>query len=135
MTKNNRVQKSGEGSMNRNHGKNQNDKSTRSQLKAFLKIKHASQNKHAIKASFKDSKGNDIKELIYAFHDGYPAEFHFEVEKQLFKLGDCYNLFKIRKWKVLGQIRGRALKGRRKKYWYDIVKGTRNHGAGDSNAR
>jgi hypothetical protein len=97
---------------NRNHGRNQVQKTMTSQSKAILKIKHAHQSEHMIEASFKNSEGNGIKELIYTFRDGDLAELLFKLEKQLLNLGDRYDLFKTGWWKVLGQIGGRALEGR-----------------------
>jgi len=61
MTRNERAQKSGDDARNRSHGKNQNSKSTTKQSKAILKIKRARRSEHTIKASFKDSEGNEIK--------------------------------------------------------------------------
>lgn len=82
------AQKSGDGAKSRNHRKNQSQKLMTSQTKAILKIEHANQNKHMIKASFRDSKGNDIKVLIYTFQYGNPTELLLKKEKQLLKLGD-----------------------------------------------
>jgi hypothetical protein len=84
MTKSNIAQKSSNGAKNRNHGRNQVQKLMTSQSKAILKIKCAHQSEHVIEASFKNSEGNDIKELIYTFHDGDPVELLFKLEKQLF---------------------------------------------------
>ena len=106
-----------------------------SQRKAILKIKHANQNEHMIMASFNDSKGDDIKELIYMFWDSDSLELLFQLEKQLLKLGIWYDLFEAGKWKVLGQMGGRALKGHCKKYWNNIIKEAHNDGAGESNAQ
>ena len=135
MTKNEQAQKANEGTKSRNGGRNHSSKSTMSQSKALLKIKRAKQNEHKIKASFKDSEGNDIKEMVYTFRDGDPPELLFELEKQLLKLGDRYNLFEGGRWTVLCQIGGRALEGRCKKYWTDIVEGTCNHNAGDASVQ
>ena len=135
MTRNERTQRNGDGARNRNNGRNQNQKSTTSQSKAILKIKRAKRNEHTIKASFRDSEGNDIKELIYTFRDGDPAELLLEMEKQLLKFGDRYDLFEGGWWKVLCQIGGRALKGRCETYWNDIVEGIRNHNVGEPDAQ
>ncbi len=108
---------------------------TTSQTKTILKIKRADQNKHIIMASFKNSKGEDIKESINTFWDGNLPELLLELEKQLLKLGDGYDLFEEGRWKVLSKIGGRALGGRCKNYWNDIVKGARNNGASNSNAQ
>jgi hypothetical protein len=131
MTKNEQSQKSNDGAKNRSGGRNHSSKLT-SQSKALLKIKRAKRNEHKIKASFKDSEGNDIKEMVYTFRDGDPPELLFELEKQLLKLGDRYDLFEGGRWKVLCQIGGRALEGRCEKYWSDIVESARNHNAGDA---
>ena len=132
MTRNERAQKSGDNARNRSHGKSQNSKLTKKQLKAIYKIKRALRSEHTIKASFKDSKGNEIKELVYTFGDSDPLELLIEFEKQLIKLGDRYDLFDNGRWEVLCQIGGRALQGRYAKYWKDIVEGVCNNNAGDS---
>ena len=81
------------------------------QLKAIHKIKRAHQSEQTIKASFKDSEGNEIKEYIYTFCSSDLAELLVEFEKQLLTIGNHYSLFENGRWKVLCQIRGRALKG------------------------
>ena len=134
MTKNERTQKSGDSTKNRGNGKSQNSKSTR-QSKAILKIKRARRREHTIKASFKDNEGNEVKEYIHTFRDGDPPELLIEFEKQLFTLGDRYDLFKNGRWKVLCQIGGRALEGRIAKYWTDIIEGVRAHNSGDADAQ
>ena len=88
-----------------------------------------------IKETFKDEEGNDIKEYIYTFRDGDPAKFLVEFEKQLLTIGDRYNLFENGRWKVLCQIRGRALEGWCEKYWNDIIESIRNHRAGKASAQ
>jgi hypothetical protein len=105
------------------------------QAKAILKIKHAQRSEHAIKASFKDIEGNDAKEYVYMFRDSDQPELLIEFEKQLFTLGDRYDLFENGRWKVLCQIGGRALKGQSAKYWKDIVEGVRTHNSGDSDVQ
>jgi len=131
MTKNDRAQKSSNDAKSKGHGRNQNFKSTTNQSKATLKIKRTNRNKHIIEASFKNSEGNDVKEMIYTFRGGDPPELLIDFEKQLLKLCDRYDLFETGKWKVLGQIGGRALEGRCQQYWHDIVEAARNHNAGD----
>ena len=111
MTKNDQAQKSGGYAKNKNQGRNQGQRSSARQSKAILKIKHAHRSEHTIKASFKDSEGNDVKEFIYTFRDGDPAELLVEFEKQLLAIGDRYDLFENGRWKVLCQIGGRALEG------------------------
>ena len=115
-------------------GKSQNSKSMR-QSKAILKIKHACQRKHTIKASFKDNEGNNVKEYVHMFCNGNPPELLIEPEKQLLTLGDCCDLFENGRWKVLCQIGGRALKGRSAKYWTDIVEGACTHNSDDSSVQ
>lgn len=88
-----------------------------------------------IEASFKNSEGNAVKEMIYTFHNGDPPELLIDLEKQLLKLGYCYDLFETGKWKVLGQIRGRALEGGCEQYWHDIIKAAHNHSSGNSDAQ
>ena len=112
MMRNEQTQRNSDGARNRNNGRNQNQKSTMSQSKAILKNKRVKRNEHTIKASFRDSEGNVIKELIYTFCDGDLAELLLEMEKQLLKFGDCYDLLDAGWWKVLCQIGGRALEGR-----------------------
>ncbi|KAL3787430.1 hypothetical protein HJC23_001827 [Cyclotella cryptica] len=109
MTKSEQAQKANDGAKSKSNGKNHSSKSTMCQLNALLKNKRAKQNKHKIKASFKDSKGNDIKEMIYTLRDGDPPELLFELEKQLLKLSDRYDLFERGRWKDLCKIGGRAL--------------------------
>ena len=135
MTKNDRAQKNGDDAKSKGHGRSQNFKSATSQSKATLKIKRTNRNKHMIEASFKNCEGNDVKEMIYTFRDGDPPELLIDLEKQLLKLGDRYDLFETGKWKTLGQIGGRALEGRCEQYWHDIVETARNHNAGDSDAQ
>lgn len=106
-----------------------------SQTKAILKIKHVNCNNNMIKDSFKNSKCNNIKALIFTSQDGNPPELLFKLKKQLLKLGGQYDLFKAVKWKVLGYIRGRSLKEQCKKYWNNIIEGARNHGASESDAQ
>ena len=129
-----RAQKTGDGAKNRGNGKSQNLKSTR-RSKAILKIKRARRSEHTIKATFKDTEGNDVKEYIHAFRDGNPPELLIEFEKQLLKLGDRYDLFENERWKILCQLGGRALEGRSEKYWTDIVEGVRTHNSGDSDVQ
>jgi hypothetical protein len=93
MMKNDQAQKSGNGFKNRDNGRNPVQKSTTRQSMAILEIKHAHQSEHTIKASFKDNKGSDIEEFIYMFCDSDPAELLIELEKQLIKLGNRYDLF------------------------------------------
>ena len=50
-----------------------------------------------IEASLQNSEGNDVKEMIYTFHDGNPPELLIDLEKQLLKLGDHYDLFETGK--------------------------------------
>jgi hypothetical protein len=132
MTRNERAQKPGDDGKSRGQGKGQNSKSTTRQSRAILKIKRAHRSEHTVKASFKDSEGNDVKEPVYTFHDGDQLELLIEFEKQLLELGDRYDLFENGKWKMLCQIGGRALQGRCAKYWKDIVEAVRSHNSGDS---
>ena len=53
--------------------------------KAILKIKQAKENDRQIKATFTDSEGNQVKELILTFRDSDPGELLLELEKQLLK--------------------------------------------------
>ena len=94
MTRNNQAQKGGDKAKSRSHERNLNFKSMTSQSKATIKIKRTNRNKHMIKSSFKNSEG-DFKEFIYTFCDGDPPELLIDLEKQLLKLSDCYNLFDI----------------------------------------
>ena len=78
--------------------------------KAILKIKQADENDRQIKATFTDNEGNQVKELIPTFRDSDPGELLLELEKELLKFGSRYDLFQDGRWKLLGQIGGRALK-------------------------
>jgi hypothetical protein len=102
---------------------------------AILKINQAEENDRQIKATFTDNEGNQVKELIPTFRDSDPGELLLELEKELLKFGPRYDLFKDGRWKLLGQIGGRALKGRIARYWNDIVESATNHAKGDSNAQ
>ena len=110
MTRNEQAQKSGDDARNQSNGKGQNSKSTR-QPKAVLKIRHAHRSEHTLKASFKDNKGNGVKEYVYTFRHGDLPELLIEFEKQLLVLGNPYDLFENGRWKVLCQIGGRAIEG------------------------
>jgi hypothetical protein len=61
---------------------------------AILKIKLAKRNDHQIKATFKDSDGTQVKEMILTFHVENAAELLFNLEKQHINLGICCKLFK-----------------------------------------
>ncbi len=61
-------------------------------------------NEHKIKATFTDDTIQEEKELIYTYVDDQPKELHLQLESQLIKLGDRYDLFENRDWKLLGQI-------------------------------
>jgi hypothetical protein len=50
-------------------------------------------NEHKIKATFTDDSGQEMKELIYMYKDDNPKELLLQLETQLLKLGDRYNLF------------------------------------------
>ncbi|KAL3778851.1 hypothetical protein HJC23_001462 [Cyclotella cryptica] len=89
------------------------------------------ENDRQIKATFIDSEGNQVKELIPTFRDSDPRELLLKLEKELLKFGSHYDLFQDGRWKLLGQIGGRALKGRIARYWRDIIEGTTNHGKGE----
>ena len=69
--KNNQAEKSknGDRKLNNNSSRNQvqNSQATNAQLKVILKIKQAKPNKLQIKASFTDSKGCEVKEMISTF--------------------------------------------------------------------
>jgi hypothetical protein len=103
-----------------------------SQTKAVIKIRQATENNRYVKANFTDSKGKEAKELIQTFQDSDPGDLLIVFEKQLIKLGACYEIFKEGKWKVLGQLGGRSLGGRIERYWSDIVEGATNHATGSS---
>lgn len=118
----------------RSNGRNQSNRST-PQTKAILKIKRAKRNEHQVKATFEDSAGNEVKEMIYTFSDGDPKELLIDCEKQLLKLGDRYELFNDGKWKALCQLGGRCFEGRIEEHWSDLVGGIRNHATGDSAAQ
>jgi hypothetical protein len=104
-------------------------------MKAVLKIRQATENNRYDKATFTDSKGKEAKELIQTFWDSDPGKLLIEFEKQVLKLGARYELFKEGRWKVLGQVGGRSLGGRIKRYWSDIVEGATNHATGNSAAQ
>jgi hypothetical protein len=92
------------------------------------------ENNRYVKANFTDSKGKEAKELIQTFQDSDPGDLLIVFEKQLIKLGACYEIFKEGKWEVLGQLGGRSLGGHIEWYWSDIVKGATNHATGNSAA-
>ena len=70
-------------------------------MKAILKLKQAKPNDQQVKASFKNAEGIEVKEMISTFHDRDSKELLIDLEKELIRLGNCYNLFK--------QLGGRAL--------------------------
>ena len=73
-----------------------------------------------------------MKELIYTFVDGDRNELLIYLEKQLLKLGNHHKLFTERKWKVLCQIKGQALKGCCEEIWIDQIESLWNHNIGNS---
>jgi len=75
-------------------------------MKAVLNIRQATENNWYIKATFSDSEGKEVKELIQTFWDSDSdcGDLLVKFEKQLLKLGACYKLFKEGKWKVLFQL-------------------------------
>jgi hypothetical protein len=96
----------------------------------MLKIKIAQSNEHKIKASFTDDTiQEEVKELIYTYVDDQPKELHLQLELQLIKLGDQYDLFEYRDWKLLSQIGGQALEGCIEEIWAKNVETTQNHGS------
>ena len=76
-----------------------------------------------VKVTFKNAEGVKVKETISTFHDGDAKELLIDLEKELIRLGNCYDLFKDRKWKPFMQLRGQALGGRIERYWSKIVEG------------
>ena len=138
MTKNensNERSHHGHGKPKSNGGKSSNKSTTNSQSKFIFNIKKAKRNDHQIKATFEDSEGNQIKELIHTFADGDRKELLIYFEKQLLKLGNRYNLFTEGKWKVLCQILGCALEGRCEEIWESQVESLRGHNTGNSAAQ
>ena len=123
----------------RNQSNKRNDSSSNSnpsqQSKAILKIKRAKRSEHQVKATFEDDEGDAVKEMVQTFRDGDPKELLIELEKELLKLGDRYELFNDGKWKKLCRLGGRALEGRCADVWAEVVETVRNHGAGDETAQ
>ena len=74
--------------------------------KAFLKLKQAKPNNQQVKACFKNMEGIKVKETISTFHDRDTKELLIDLEKQLIRLGNCYDLFKEGRWKPLAQLGG-----------------------------
>ena len=90
-------------------------------MKAILKLMQAKPNDQQVKASFKNAEGVEVKEMIGTFCDRDAKEILINLEKELIRLGNCYDLFKDGKWKPLAQLRGRALGGHIKCYWSKII--------------
>ena len=145
MTRNNRANNRSRGNAGQRNGGGRNQSSKRdesnsnsnsSQLsKAVLKIKRMKRNKHQVKATFEDDEGEGVKEKVQTFRDGDPKELLIELEKELLKLGDCYELFNEGKWKKLCRLGGRALEGRCTDVWTEVVETVQNHGTGDAAAQ
>ncbi len=107
MTKNNRANKNWNNERRSNGGKNQarNSQPT-THTKAILKLKQAKRKDQQVKASFKNAEGVEVKETVNTFRDGDAKELLIELEKELIRLGNCYDLFKDGKWKLLAQLGG-----------------------------
>ena len=132
MTKNETIQNANTQQSNGSTHRSNFSGAPSAHTKVILKIKQANKNDRQIKATFTNNEGNQVKELIPTFRDSDPGELLLELEKELLKFGSRYDLFQYGRWKLLGQIGGRALKGRIARYWSDIVEGTTNHSRGDS---
>ena len=121
------------GKSKNNSGKS--NKPTNAHPKCIFLLKKAKSNERQIKATFTDSTGKEIKELIPTYSDGDRKELLIELEKQLIKLGNRYDLFSEGKWKVLGQIGGRATDGRCNEIWEERIESIRNHATGNAQAQ
>jgi hypothetical protein len=106
------------------------NKPTNAHPKCIFLLKKATSNERQIKATFTDSTGKEIKELIPTCSDGDRKELLIELEKQLIKLRNRYDLFSEGKWKVIGQIGGRATDGRCNEIWEERIESIRNHATG-----
>ena len=115
------------GRRNRNQNRWQARKPT---TKAIIKIQRETESVRTIKATFKDSRGNDVKERIHTFSDGDPKANLVELAEKLIQLGDRYKLFQDGKWAVLLQTGGRALHGRCERIWTRVTSSERNHATG-----
>ena len=111
---------------NRNGSKQQNQRPSQPQTKAIMRMKRSKKNEHTIKATFTDSAGNEVKELIQTYSDGDPKDLLIEAEKQMVKLGSRYNLFNNGEWEQLIQTFGRALDGRIEEIWSEKADDIRN---------
>ena len=121
MTRNNQANDRKNGD-NRTNGSTRNPQAT-IQTKVILKLKQVKPNDQQVKALFKNDDGTKTKETVSIFRDGDAKELLIELEKQLIRLGNRYDLFKDGGWRVLAQLGGRALGGRIERYWSDIVEG------------
>ena len=92
-------------------------------MNAVLKLKQAKPNDQQVKASFKNVEGIEVKEMIRTSHSGDENELLIDLEKELIRLRNHYDLFKDGKWKPLMQLWGRALGGCIKHYWSEIIEG------------
>jgi hypothetical protein len=61
--------------------------------------------------------------MISTFCNGDAKELLIDLEKDLIRLRNRYDLFKDGKWKPLAQLRGQALRGHIEYYWSKIVEG------------
>jgi hypothetical protein len=101
----------------------------------ILDIKKCPRTKHQIKATFINKNGHKVKERFHTFSGGNPKELLTLLQRQLITLGKRYTLFGNGKWKLLGQIRGRALDRSIKDIWSDVVERETIHAARNANAQ
>jgi hypothetical protein len=93
----------------------------RTQSNTILKFKPSKLNKTQISAVFKDADDNEVNKYINIFQEGDPKVNLVSLFKQLIDLGNLCDLWGS-SMKTLCQIFARALSGKPRKKWSEIVK-------------
>ena len=124
-------------SNDKNGGGQSRHKSEKDRLaqKAILHLKRVKRNSDSIKATFKDSDDNQVKELIPTISDGDPKEYLIHLIKRLISLGNRYELFEDGKWQQLAQHAARAMDGEYLEAWDDLTDRERNWNTGNQKKR
>ena len=122
----------------RNGGGNRNgNKQRQSQprTKAILRMKQSRPNEHKIKATFTNSAGDKVKELLQTYSDGDPKDLLIELEKELIRIAKRYNMFSDGSWEQLINTYARCLDGRIETIWCDKADDITHASVGNASAQ
>eukprot|EP00956_Cyclotella_meneghiniana_P034780 scaffold108161_cov35-Cyclotella_meneghiniana.AAC.1 len=98
-------------------------------------MKQSRPNEHKIKATFTNSAGDKVKELLQTYSDSDPKDLLIELEKELIRIAKRYGMFSDGSWEQLINTNARCLDGRIETIWCDKADDITHASVGNASAQ